>query len=343
MYPALYCLRMANRSRKWPTTDGRVRRCHLQRVRGSYRAVVNNDYSVKEHNYTGNRLAFGYRGGLKTSHQAIVDRLEASPSVMVRYDPANPDDSVLTCGINRNILFVMLLSMMFFCLGLYRLLAVENWSAGFDWFRGLFLGCSFLAMLAMSGLVFWKDHFLPGTLRLKPLEEIAGSTADPNAQRSSPSGAPWFVILGRILTVTFLLASTVAGSVLLQRGWNAVQVAKTSVCWPEVSAVILKSETKVRPDSSPEVLFRYVVDGRRYIGSHFYPEDGFSDRDQQLASLYAVGSSHLVHYDPQCPIRAYLTTSLRGYNISAALCGLFFCLGPFPVAMVVWLGRNGHQ
>lgn len=108
----LYSLRMSYLAKNWPTTDGTVTLCEVQSStdsnKNTYEAIVKYRYSVAGSTYDGNRIAFGYSGSsLRSAHQEIADRLTGVKTVVVRYDPKNASRSVLTYGLNRSTIILL--------------------------------------------------------------------------------------------------------------------------------------------------------------------------------------------------------------------------------------------
>lgn len=108
----IYNLRASRIAKRWPTTEGKITHCQIKKSSDSesttYRAEVRYSYAVGGAEYKGDRVAFGYSGdGGRQAHQQIVDRLSRANTVLVRYDPANPSQSVLSCGVNRSTILLL--------------------------------------------------------------------------------------------------------------------------------------------------------------------------------------------------------------------------------------------
>jgi hypothetical protein len=106
-------LLMSNQARTWPTTEGSIESCKITESSDSeggstYRAEVTYSYTVRGRNHLGDRIAFGYSGSSgRTAHQEIADRLSSAKTVRVRYDPADPSRAVLSYGLNRSTIFLL--------------------------------------------------------------------------------------------------------------------------------------------------------------------------------------------------------------------------------------------
>lgn len=93
----------------WPTVQGVIKSSALHEVQASkggrrYLAIVEYDYDVNGTAFVNHAVAHGYQSTRnQVSHQAIVDLLPESTTVAVRYDPANPQISVLSYGIHRSL------------------------------------------------------------------------------------------------------------------------------------------------------------------------------------------------------------------------------------------------
>ncbi|MFO1423550.1 MAG: DUF3592 domain-containing protein [Candidatus Competibacteraceae bacterium] len=108
----IYSLHASKQAKNWPTAEGKITTCELKESSDSdgttYRAVVRYSYAVAGRSYEGNRVAFGYSGSSsRTAHQEIVDRLSSAKTVRVRYDPADVTRSVLSYGLNRSTIFLL--------------------------------------------------------------------------------------------------------------------------------------------------------------------------------------------------------------------------------------------
>lgn len=108
----LYSLRMSYLARNWPTTSGTILLSEVKEDRDSkqttFEAIVKYQYHVNGEAHEGDRLAFGYSGSsLRSAHQEIADRFIGAKSVLVRYDPKNVSQSVLTYGLNRSTIVLL--------------------------------------------------------------------------------------------------------------------------------------------------------------------------------------------------------------------------------------------
>jgi hypothetical protein len=102
----------ARQAQSWPGAAGDVRHCEMVTNGGSdgntYVVKVRYAYRVDGRYYEGTRVAFGYAGSSTLhEHQAIESKLSKSRSVIVRYNPTDPSQSVLAAGINRSIQLMM--------------------------------------------------------------------------------------------------------------------------------------------------------------------------------------------------------------------------------------------
>jgi hypothetical protein len=114
---SLYNGRLAAMAKRWPTVEGQITKCELKASTDSdgttYTANVSYSYAVDGTLYIGDQIAFGYAGDSgRDAHQEIVNRLSGARSVVVRYDPADPSRSVLSCGLNRSTLRLVIFSVM---------------------------------------------------------------------------------------------------------------------------------------------------------------------------------------------------------------------------------------
>ena len=103
----------ANQAKNWPTAKGTIESCRIEESSDSdggtsYKVEVRYLYAVRGRSYEGTRIAFGYSGSSgRAAHQEIADRLNASETVLVRYDPLQPANAVLAYGLNRSILLLL--------------------------------------------------------------------------------------------------------------------------------------------------------------------------------------------------------------------------------------------
>jgi hypothetical protein len=97
---------LALASREWPQAEGTVIVSDLQRSSDDggfmYRSEVSYVYSVAGQEYVSSRARFGDSLSLSWSAPAVrvVRQYKVGSRVIVRYDPRDPDESVLETGIN---------------------------------------------------------------------------------------------------------------------------------------------------------------------------------------------------------------------------------------------------
>jgi hypothetical protein len=92
------------RARSWSETQARVVRAMVRdrtHGHGKYKAVkavpdIAYDYDVLGRSYRGNRVRFGMvEFNLPSNAQALVDRYPEGAIIGIRYNPANPGESVI--------------------------------------------------------------------------------------------------------------------------------------------------------------------------------------------------------------------------------------------------------
>ncbi len=110
----IYSLVMSNKAKAWPTTEGYIKSCKLVESNdqedgsNSFIVEVKYRYTVAGNRYQGERIAFGYSGSDgRKSHQEIKDKLSSAKTILVRYDPASPSQAVLSCGLNRSTILLL--------------------------------------------------------------------------------------------------------------------------------------------------------------------------------------------------------------------------------------------
>lgn len=109
---ALISVKRSTDAAAWPTVTGALEICRLDSNIDSdgdtHEVKVTYRYTVDGSAFTNDVLAFGYTASSgEEAHQEIFDRLNGASEVQVRYDPANPQNSVLSCGIHRSIQFTL--------------------------------------------------------------------------------------------------------------------------------------------------------------------------------------------------------------------------------------------
>ncbi|HEX3071102.1 MAG TPA: DUF3592 domain-containing protein [Thermoanaerobaculia bacterium] len=93
-------------SREWPQAEGTIVVSDLQRSRDEggymYRSEVTYVYTVAGHEHAGSRARFGDSLALSWSAPAVrvVQQYKVGSRVLVRYNPRDPDESVLETGMN---------------------------------------------------------------------------------------------------------------------------------------------------------------------------------------------------------------------------------------------------
>jgi hypothetical protein len=102
---------LALKSRRWPQVEGTILVSDLERSRDSdgymYRPEISYRYTVADEDFIGSRARFGDALSLSWSGPAvrIVQRYKVNSRVRVRYDPDNPQESVLEPGMNGMVIF----------------------------------------------------------------------------------------------------------------------------------------------------------------------------------------------------------------------------------------------
>lgn len=96
----------ANKAADWPTVKGTMNACEIEKIRDSagtiYQLHLDYSYEVSGENYHGNRLAFGYSESRRyDEHLLLYNKLSMAKTVLVRYNPVNPSESVLTYGVSQ--------------------------------------------------------------------------------------------------------------------------------------------------------------------------------------------------------------------------------------------------
>jgi len=106
--------RRSRRAAKWPTVPATVTRVEVVKGDDVYSVEVAYTYSVGGVEYVGTRLAFGYGASSeRAEHDEIFEKLRAAKTVAARYDPENPAESCLSCGVNKYIRLLVIVGAWF--------------------------------------------------------------------------------------------------------------------------------------------------------------------------------------------------------------------------------------
>jgi len=119
---------LALASRRWPQAEGTIVVSDLQRSKDdeggyTYRPEVSYRYNVAGQELVGNRVRFGDQMALSWSAPAVrvVRQYKVDTHVRVRYDPNDPQESVLETGINGMVFAGIAISAAFLILGIFWL------------------------------------------------------------------------------------------------------------------------------------------------------------------------------------------------------------------------------
>jgi hypothetical protein len=102
---AIYWIVQSQRAEAWPTVPATLRNCNLEDITDeslvTYRVAANYSYEVNGRAFDADCIAFGYKGsGIRENEEALRQKLATARTVSVRYDPQNPTQCALVCGIN---------------------------------------------------------------------------------------------------------------------------------------------------------------------------------------------------------------------------------------------------
>ena len=108
-----HSMNMAKRAEHWPTTSGRIVWSDFDIDSDSdgttYRTKVKYEYNADGRNLVGEKIAFGYAGSSSEQyHRDIYRALGLNRSLAVRYNPANPEQAVLSFGVNNSIRTILI-------------------------------------------------------------------------------------------------------------------------------------------------------------------------------------------------------------------------------------------
>lgn len=100
-----YFLIKAHTAMLWPKTSASLKHCELSEDYDEspiFQTTVCYSYIVNGTQHNGYTIYHGYKGtGSYEPHKAFYEHLKDALTVEVRYNPANPEDSVLTYGLSR--------------------------------------------------------------------------------------------------------------------------------------------------------------------------------------------------------------------------------------------------
>jgi hypothetical protein len=122
---------LAITSHRWPQVEGTILVSDLQRSRDSdgymYRAEISYRYTVADEEFVGSGARFGDSFSLSWSAPAvrIVQRYKVNSPVRVRYDPNNPQQSVLEPGMTGMVIIAAAAGAFVLAFGIY--LFESNW------------------------------------------------------------------------------------------------------------------------------------------------------------------------------------------------------------------------
>ena len=113
----VYCVFKSQKASRWPFVLGTMNSCEIKKTSDvdgrTYRVHVGYSYEVYGRQYHGDRIAFGYSGTNKRAeHAELYDKLSRTSNVIIRYNPSNPSDSVLTYGLNLSTIRILVFGIM---------------------------------------------------------------------------------------------------------------------------------------------------------------------------------------------------------------------------------------
>jgi len=102
----------STKASEWPTTEGEMNACELKKLDAeegySWKVIARYSYRISGHSYSGQRIAFGYSDSSNyATHSTLYKKLSGARTVTVRYNPSNPNESVLSYGLNHSSIFTL--------------------------------------------------------------------------------------------------------------------------------------------------------------------------------------------------------------------------------------------
>ena len=109
----LRSMHMSKQAESWPTAPAEITSSDFivssDDDGTTYRTKLTYNYNVAGRDFTGKKIAFGYAGSSSRKfHDDIYDALPVGSQVAARYNPDNPEQAVLSFGINQSIMFLIL-------------------------------------------------------------------------------------------------------------------------------------------------------------------------------------------------------------------------------------------
>lgn len=108
LWSSFASLKRAVDAEHWPTTTAEVQHSALRKSEDSegtatYAVEVNYTYQVNGVPYSGNTIGYGYAGGSGyEQHRKLFEKIRSVQSVLVRYEPTDPQNSSITYGPSRS-------------------------------------------------------------------------------------------------------------------------------------------------------------------------------------------------------------------------------------------------
>jgi high-affinity Fe2+/Pb2+ permease len=97
----------------------------------------------------------------------------------------------------------------------------------------------------------------------------------------------------------------VVGSALVVHGSKKIEEARAKKSWPSAQAVIVSSKVGGKRAFHPEVVYRYRVGEKKFVGQTIMNMPGFGGRTNRLDAAEKIVAAHkagtmiTVHYNPQ--------------------------------------------
>jgi hypothetical protein len=130
------------------------------------------------------------------------------------------------------------------------------------------------------------------------------------------------------------------GAISLASGALELEHALATRHWPSTHGVIIRNEVVGERAYHPNIVYRYLADGRLYVDSTDLDQPSFGGRQSRRevaykrSVKYRVGDTVIIHYNPRNPSESRLRTvpswsayGKTGFGSVCIMLGLLFGLG----------------
>lgn len=110
-------------SKKWPTVAGNVETSHIKQLKKSTNYLIQIEYSyfVNGVEYLNDRFSVMNNGVPHEEAKRLLSKYSKGQQVQVRYEPTNPQVSVLEAEINYLLIFIWFVVVILFMYSIYKI------------------------------------------------------------------------------------------------------------------------------------------------------------------------------------------------------------------------------